>query len=93
MPLCDVCCLCTFGKCDLSQGKRGACGLDMAAQQSRIVLIACCIGAATHLGHERHIIDHLVKEFGGEVKIDVGKQNIAVEAPITRLVCGIKPIH
>jgi len=23
LPFCDVCCLCTFGKCDLSQGKEG----------------------------------------------------------------------
>jgi acetyl-CoA decarbonylase/synthase complex subunit alpha len=41
LPFCDVCCLCTFGKCDLTGNKRGACGLDMAAQQSRIVLLAC----------------------------------------------------
>ena len=25
MPYCDVCCLCTFGKCDLTAGKKGAC--------------------------------------------------------------------
>ena len=25
LPFCDVCCLCTFGKCDLSGDKRGAC--------------------------------------------------------------------
>lgn len=41
LPFCELCCLCTMGKCDLSKGKRGACGLDMAAQQSRIVLLAC----------------------------------------------------
>ena len=53
MPLCDLCCLCTYGKCDLSGGKRGACGITMAAQQSRIVLLAACIGAATHASHAR----------------------------------------
>ncbi|RLF09789.1 MAG: acetyl-CoA decarbonylase/synthase complex subunit alpha, partial [Thermoprotei archaeon] len=26
-PFCDLCCLCTFGKCDLTGDKRGACGL------------------------------------------------------------------
>jgi acetyl-CoA decarbonylase/synthase complex subunit alpha len=91
MPFCDVCCLCTFGKCDLSQGKRGACGLDMAAQQSRIVLLACCIGAATHLAHARHLLEHLIENFGRDCKIDVGGLNVEVEAPVTRLVCGIKP--
>ncbi len=23
-PFCDMCCLCTYGKCDLSAGKKGA---------------------------------------------------------------------
>lgn len=34
MPFCDLCCLCTFGKCDLTGDKRGAYSLTMAAQQS-----------------------------------------------------------
>ena len=91
MPFCDVCCLCTFGKCDLTAGKRGACGINMAAQQSRIVLLACCIGAATHIGHARHLVEHLIENFGRRYPIDVGGINIEVEAPITRLVCGIRP--
>ncbi|MFB0502505.1 MAG: CO dehydrogenase/acetyl-CoA synthase complex subunit alpha [Candidatus Bathyarchaeia archaeon] len=89
MPFCDVCCLCTFGKCDLSQDKRGACGLNMAAQQSRIVLLACCIGAATHLAHARHLVEYLVEKYGADYPIDIG--NVEVEAPVTRLVCGIRP--
>jgi len=91
MPFCDVCCLCTFGKCDLTAGKRGACGINMAGQQSRIVLLACCIGAATHIGHARHLVEHLIEKFGRRYPIDVGGINIEVEAPITRLVCGIRP--
>ncbi|NIU38957.1 acetyl-CoA decarbonylase/synthase complex subunit alpha, partial [Candidatus Bathyarchaeota archaeon] len=88
---CDLCCLCTYGKCDLTKDKRGACGLNMAAQQSRIVLIACCIGAATHLGHARHMVDHVIEKFGRRYPLDVGGVNVQLEAPITRLVCGIKP--
>jgi anaerobic carbon-monoxide dehydrogenase, CODH/ACS complex subunit alpha len=91
MPVCDLCCLCTFGKCDLTAGKRGACGLDMAAQSSRIVLLACCIGAATHTAHSRHMIHHLIEKYGRRYPLDIGGLNIKVEAPITRLVCGIKP--
>jgi len=91
MPLCDLCCLCTFGKCDLTGNKRGACGIDMASQQSRIVLIACCIGAATHIGHARHMVEHLIEKFGHNYPLDVGGLNVQVEAPVTRLVCGIKP--
>jgi acetyl-CoA decarbonylase/synthase complex subunit alpha len=91
LPFCDVCCLCTFGKCDLTGDKRGACGLNMAAQQSRIVLLACCIGAATHVAHARHLVEHLIEKYGRNSPIDVGGLNIDIEAPVTRLVCGIKP--
>jgi acetyl-CoA decarbonylase/synthase complex subunit alpha len=66
MPACDLCCLCTFGKCDLTAGKRGACGLTMAAQSSRIVLLACCIGAATHTAHSRHMVHHLIEKYGNK---------------------------
>jgi len=91
MPYCDVCCLCTFGKCDLTGNKRGACGINMAAQQSRIVLLACCIGTATHIGHARHMTEHLIEKFGRRTPLDVGGLNIKAEAPVTRLVCGVKP--
>ena len=91
MPDCDLCCLCTFGKCDLTAGKRGACGLDIADQSSRIVLLACSIGAATHTGHSRHLVDHLIEKYGRRYPLDVGGLNVKVEAPVTRLVTGIKP--
>lgn len=91
LPYCDVCCLCTFGKCDLSGDKRGACGLNMAAQQSRIVLLAVCIGAATHIAHGRHLIEHLIEKYGRNIPIDIGGLDIKTEAPITRLVCGVRP--
>ncbi|MFQ6095912.1 MAG: CO dehydrogenase/acetyl-CoA synthase complex subunit alpha, partial [Candidatus Bathyarchaeia archaeon] len=91
LPFCDVCCLCTFGKCDLTGDKRGACGLNMAAQQSRIVLLACCIGAATHIAHARHLVEHLIEKYGSNSPLDVGGLNIDVEAPVTRLVCGVRP--
>ena len=51
-PFCDFCCLCTFGKCDLTGNKKGACGIRMDAQQGRIVLLACIIGCSAHCGHE-----------------------------------------
>jgi acetyl-CoA decarbonylase/synthase complex subunit alpha len=87
LPYCDVCCLCTFGKCDLTGDKRGACGLDMASQQSRIVLLACCIGAATHTAHARHLLEHLIEKYGRNSPLDIGGLNIDVEAPVMRLVC------
>lgn len=90
MPFCDLCCLCTYGKCDLTGDKTGACGLTQAGQQSRIVMLACCIGASTHAAHGRHMLNHLMEEFGRDTPLDVAI-NTNVEAPHVRLVCGFKP--
>ncbi|MFX1430366.1 MAG: CO dehydrogenase/acetyl-CoA synthase complex subunit alpha, partial [Promethearchaeota archaeon] len=89
MPICDMCCLCTYGKCNLSKGRTGACGINMETQQARIVEIACCIGAACHSAHGDHLL-HWLKEKYGNVPINFGN-NIAVEMPHTRLVLGMKP--
>ena len=90
LPFCDLCCLCTFGKCDLTKDKKGACGIKMDAQQSRIVLLACCIGASTHTGHARELVNFLIERFGRDYPLDLG-MGVNVEAPNIRLVCGIKP--
>src|SRR4030042_1129977 len=71
-PFCDLCCFCTYGKCDLTAGKRGACGIDIATQQARVVLLACCMGLSAHGGHARHIIDYLIERLGPDHKIDLG---------------------
>ncbi|MFC2000462.1 CO dehydrogenase/acetyl-CoA synthase complex subunit alpha [Chloroflexota bacterium] len=89
-PFCDLCCFCTYGKCDLTAGKRGACGIDIAGQQGRIILLACCMGMSAHGGHARHIIDYLIEKHGEDHKIDLGDQ-IAIEAPNIRTVLGLKP--
>lgn len=89
-PFCDLCCFCTYGKCDLTAGKRGACGIDIEAQQGRIVLLACCMGMSCHGGHAAHIIEYLIEKHGEDFKIDLGP-GVNVEAPNIRLVCGMKP--
>ncbi|MFB2623320.1 CO dehydrogenase/acetyl-CoA synthase complex subunit alpha [Methanothermobacter marburgensis] len=88
-PFCDMCCLCTYGKCDLL-GKKGACGIDAATQQARIVLLACLIGTAAHAGHTRHLVEHLIEKLGEDHEIDLGV-NVDIEAPITRTVMGRRP--
>jgi acetyl-CoA decarbonylase/synthase complex subunit alpha len=88
-PFCDMCCLCTYGKCDLL-GKKGACGIDAEAQQARMVLLACLIGTAAHAGHARHLVDYLIEKFGADYPIDLG-MNIDIEAPIIRTVVGMRP--
>ena len=88
-PLCDLCCLCTYGKCDLSEGKCGACGLDIKAQTARIVLLACCIGVSSHASHGEHLVEELIHQFGPDTPIYLGK-GVDVEAPNIRLVTGRK---
>jgi len=89
-PFCDMCCLCTYGKCDLSGNKKGACGIKMDAQHGRIVLLACLVGCSAHCGHGRHLLHDLIKQFGRDMPIDFGPE-VNVEAPLTRLICGIRP--
>jgi acetyl-CoA decarbonylase/synthase complex subunit alpha len=89
-PMCDMCCFCTYGKCDLTGTRRGACGIDISAQQSRVVLLACCMGMSAHAGHARHVLEYVIEKFGPDYKIDLGDQ-ILVEAPHVRTVLGMKP--
>ncbi len=89
-PTCDMCCLCSFGKCDLTHGKRGACGIDSKTQQARMIALECAIGTAAHGAHARHLLEHLIERLGGDYKIDLG-MNVAVEAPIYRTIVGSKP--
>ncbi len=89
-PMCDLCCFCTYGKCDLTGDKRGACGIDISTQQARIVLLACCMGMSAHGGHARHVLHYLIERLGPDYKINLGDQ-ILVEAPHIRTVVGMKP--
>jgi acetyl-CoA decarbonylase/synthase complex subunit alpha len=89
-PFCDMCCLCTYGKCDLSQGRSGACGIDIRSQQGRTVLIACLMGAAAHATHAKHMVEYLIDRFGRDHPISLGTE-VDVEAPIIRTVCGVRP--
>jgi acetyl-CoA decarbonylase/synthase complex subunit alpha len=89
-PMCDMCCFCTYGKCDLTGDKRGACGIDISAQQARVVLLACCMGMSAHGAHARHVLHYLIEKHGKDYKINLGDQ-ILVEAPHIRTVVGLKP--
>jgi acetyl-CoA decarbonylase/synthase complex subunit alpha len=89
-PFCDLCCFCTYGKCDLTEGRRGACGIDIATQQARFVLMACLMGCSAHAAHGGHILEFLIDKYGPDKKIDLGT-SIEVEAPNIRTVVGLKP--
>jgi len=88
-PICDRCTLCTYGPCDLTGNKRGACGIDQAAQQGRIVLIAVLMGCTAHAAHGRHLYHWCLDKFG-DLPFKMGDE-ILVDAPLTRTIAGIKP--
>ncbi|MBI4776761.1 MAG: CO dehydrogenase/acetyl-CoA synthase complex subunit epsilon [Deltaproteobacteria bacterium] len=89
-PACDLCCWCTYGKCDLTAGKKGACGINISAQQARQFLQQTLAGCSAHAAHAAHMIDYLIEKHGPDFKLDLGK-GISTEAPIIRNVVGLKP--
>lgn len=89
-PTGDICDLCTFGPCDLTDGKKSACGLDITSQTARMNLLTTVMGTAAHISHAREIIDHIIEKFGPDVEIDMGPKN-NVEAPMVRVIAGIIP--
>jgi len=89
-PFCDLCCFCTYGKCDLTETRRGGCGIDIATQQARFVLLACLMGCSAHAAHGGHILEFLIERHGPDKKIDLGG-SINIEAPHIRTVVGLKP--
>jgi acetyl-CoA decarbonylase/synthase complex subunit alpha len=89
-PFCDLCCFCTYGKCDLTEDRRGACGIDIGGQQGRWILLACLMGASAHASHAGHILELLIEKHGPDKKINLGT-SIELEAPIIRTVLGLKP--
>jgi acetyl-CoA decarbonylase/synthase complex subunit alpha len=89
-PFCDLCCFCTYGKCDLTESRRGACGIDIGAQQGRWILLNCLMGASAHASHAGHILEVLIEKHGPDKKINLGT-SIELEAPNIRTILGLKP--
>lgn len=88
-PMCDQCCYCTFGTCDLTGNKEGACGINMEGHNAREFMLRVITGAAAHSGHGRHLLHHLIDLYGKDYPLKVGPSNII--APNVQLVTGKKP--
>lgn len=89
-PICDMCCFCAYGKCDLTRNKRGACGISQESQQARRVTLEAIIGATCHGAHAEHLVKEMINRLGRDYPIDLGR-DIEIEAPIFRVVIGSKP--
>ncbi|RQW80738.1 MAG: CO dehydrogenase/acetyl-CoA synthase complex subunit epsilon [Methanothrix sp.] len=88
-PADDTCTLCTFGPCDLTGDKKGACGIDQAGACGKIVLIACLMGCCAHAAHGRHLYHWCLDKFG-DMKFDMGDE-ILVDSPLYQTIIGKKP--
>jgi acetyl-CoA decarbonylase/synthase complex subunit alpha len=88
-PMCDQCCYCTFGPCNLEGNKRGACGIDMKGQAAREFFLRCITGCACHSAHGRHLLNHIIDLFGEDMPINMGASNVI--APNIQLVTGKQP--
>ncbi|MGB9131524.1 MAG: CO dehydrogenase/acetyl-CoA synthase complex subunit alpha [Methanosarcina sp.] len=88
-PMCDQCCYCTFGPCNLEGNKRGACGIDMKGQTAREFFLRCITGCACHSAHGRHLLNHIIDLFGEDMPINMGASNVI--APNIQLVTGRQP--
>lgn len=88
-PTSDICDYCTYGKCDLTGNKEGACGIDLETQSAREALMTSVMGAACHTAHGRHLINYLIKKYGEDHPIDVGPSNL--KAPLTETIMGVQP--
>ncbi|MFQ5892284.1 MAG: 4Fe-4S dicluster domain-containing protein, partial [Candidatus Methanofastidiosia archaeon] len=89
-PMYDTCAKCTFGKCDLTAGAKGACGIDIRCNQARTGLAQAVEGCAAHSWHSRHLLSELIEKYGPETPIDMGER-VQIEAPLIRLIMGFKP--
>ncbi|MCX8206259.1 MAG: CO dehydrogenase/acetyl-CoA synthase complex subunit alpha [Methanothrix sp.] len=88
-PADDTCTLCTYGPCDLTGNKRGACGINMEGTCGKIVLIACLMGTCAHTAHGIHLY-HWVMDRFGDMKFDMGT-DILYDAPVYQTIIGKKP--
>ncbi|MHC1585699.1 MAG: CO dehydrogenase/acetyl-CoA synthase complex subunit alpha [Candidatus Syntropharchaeia archaeon] len=89
-PSCDLCCFCTYGKCDLTGDRKGACGIDVSGHQGKWQLLQCVIGTSTHLSHAKELVEWLIEKKGPDLPLFMGEKT-PIEAPIIRTVTGIVP--
>ncbi|OQX22531.1 MAG: hypothetical protein BWK75_00480 [Candidatus Altiarchaeales archaeon A3] len=84
------CQFCALGPCDLSDNRKGACGITLERHLAREGLQLAITGASAHSAHGRHLIEALIEKFGRDVPLDVA-ENTEVKSPNIQLVCGYKP--
>ena len=72
VPVTDKCNLCTYGECDLADGKKGSCNMDAATMQARLTLLSCCEGLARSIAGARRLVSYVIDTKGSDLKLDLG---------------------
>ena len=90
VPVADKCNQCTYGECDLSEGKKGSCGMDSNVFQARLTMQSCCTGLADAIDKLKKLIAYLIESKGEALKLNLGEK-VSIEAPHIRTVLGLKP--
>lgn len=84
------CQFCALGRCDLSNNKKGACGITLETHLAREGLQLAITGASAHIAHGRHLVHALIEKRGKNFPLNTA-ENTEVKTPIIQLVCGYKP--
>lgn len=85
-----TCSLCSLGPCKPSNETLGKCGINEDSFKARYALLDAVIGASGHTSHARRLLTDLIKRFGEETKIDMGKE-VHINTPIITLITAIEP--
>ncbi|CEG11631.1 putative CO dehydrogenase/acetyl-CoA synthase subunit alpha 1 [groundwater metagenome] len=83
------CQFCALGPCDLSDNRKGACGMTLERHLAREGLQLAITGASAHAAHGRHLIEALIEKSGRNFPLDTA-ENTEVKSPNIQLVCGYK---
>jgi acetyl-CoA decarbonylase/synthase complex subunit alpha len=89
MPSYDSCDYCNYGKCDLTGGNKGACGIRIREQTARRILLTNCMGTSAHLSHARDFVEEALKRKGPFAELKIEGADIVT--PVCEVVTGIKP--
>ncbi|MDI6730086.1 MAG: 4Fe-4S dicluster domain-containing protein [Candidatus Altarchaeum sp.] len=84
------CQFCALGPCNLSDNRKGACGMTLEKHLAREGLQLAITGASAHSAHGRHLIEALIEKLGRNFPLNIA-ENTEVKSPNIQLVCGYKP--
>lgn len=84
IPQCQYC---TFGPCDLSKNRMGACGMRLNIQMAREALVTVIVGASSYSARAMELNDALIKEREYFAELNLSEY----QTTLINLLCGYEP--